>query len=640
MSSRYRHIAVIVAGLDEEYQSSVMQGIIDAAGAHDANIACFSAFGGVLGNSLYDTGEYNIYSLIRFEQFDGAILLSNTIGDIAVREQIIDQVKSAGIPVVVLDNSENPEFYNIRINNTAAMRGIIQHVITEHGAKTLNYISGPLNNPEAKERYQAFLDVLAENRLSSDVRRVYFGEFRPVDGKRAIEELLGSGLPLPDAIISANDAMALEAICVLNRHGIRVPQDVIVTGFDDTYYAQHHSPTLTTVSRPLCDAGKTACEILLQILNGKACSHTTDLAAFPVFNESCGCTPAIPQDMQEYKKSTYNLIKGMRSDISLLNRMTSALAETETAEENIRIIGEFLKELECEKACICLCSDWQSVYRDAETGESSAEYLVHGYTKTMNAPLIWTAGKTESVSVFESADLYPQPLTGGGNVSYFLPLHFRERCLGYYIISNGDFPIRSMLCHSLMMNISHSIENIRKLLHLNNAIRELDRLYVIDPLCNIYNRNGFIRLANRILRECTANGQTLMVAFIDMDGLKYVNDHYGHDEGDFALQRLAAVISNTCTEQQVCTRFGGDEFIILGTNATEPDANALEERFRNNLAEMNRIIGKPYELAASIGTYVTPVTKDMKLFSVISQADQLMYEQKRRNRKSRYLRRD
>ena len=258
----------------------------------------------------------------------------------------------------------------------------------------------------------------------------------------------------------------------------------------------------------------------------------------------------------------------------------------------------------------------------------------------MSAPLIWTDGKTESIPVFNSADMYPVPPEGGGNISYFLPLHFRERCLGYYIISNGDFPLRSMLCHSLIMNISHSIENIRKLLHLNNAIRELDRLYVIDPLCNIYNRNGFIRLADRMFRRCAENGHTMLVAFIDMDGLKYVNDNFGHDEGDFALQRLASVISNTCSGQQVCARFGGDEFIILGTDAAAADAHELEERFTTNLAEMNRIIGKPYELAASIGTFVTPITPEMKLFSVISQADQIMYEQKKRNRKSRYLRRD
>ncbi|MBQ4465400.1 MAG: diguanylate cyclase, partial [Oscillospiraceae bacterium] len=133
-------------------------------------------------------------------------------------------------------------------------------------------------------------------------------------------------------------------------------------------------------------------------------------------------------------------------------------------------------------------------------------------------------------------------LQGGGHVSYFLPLHFRDRCLGYFVITDSLFPVRSMVCHSLMMNISNSIENIRKLLHLNNVISELDRLYVIDPLCGIYNRNGFIREADIIFRRCEASGDPVMIGFIDMDGLKMINDNYGHKEGDFALQRLASAI--------------------------------------------------------------------------------------------------
>ena len=631
----YQHIAVVAAGMDEEYQESVLRGIFDAAKAHNCNVACFAAFGGVLGSSRYDTGEYNIYSLAQFDRFDAAVLLTNTINSAELRSNIMHRAKQAGIPVAVLDSDEEPAFYNVKIDNTAAMRKMVQHVIEVHGAKTINYISGPLANPEAKARYEAFLDVMTEHDLTADARRIYFGEFRPIDGKQAVEALLASGMKLPDAIISANDAMALDAMEALNQHGIRVPEDVIVTGFDHTYYARHHSPILTTVMRPLYYAGYCACEKVLNLIGEDDGIRETELQARPVFSESCGCVPEDLSDIRSYKESTYKTIKCMRADISLLNRMTSALAETETAEENFRVISTYLHELGCSEACICLCDDWQNIYQD-----TAAEYLVNGYTKLMSAPLIWRENEVSSVSSFQSADMYPVKPKTGGNISFFLPLHFRERCLGYYIITNGDFPIRSMLCHSLMMNISHSLEQVRKLLNLNSAIKELDRLYVIDPLCNIYNRNGFIRLADKMFKECVAAGSTILVAFIDMDGLKLINDNYGHDEGDFALRRLADVIHNTCGEGQICARFGGDEFIILGTGADLQDGAELERIFAKNLAEMNRIIGKPYMLSSSIGTFVTAVTPDMKLFSLISKADQIMYEQKKRKRTSRYLRKN
>ena len=638
MNGKIIEIALIVAGIDEEYQNGVLEGVISFAKENNVNISCFSAFGGVISNNRYDEGEYNIYSLVNYSKFDGVILLNNTIGAPEHKNQIIEKARASKLPVVVLDCDDFPEFHNIRIDNTSAMKEIVRHVITQHSAKTISYVSGPLANPEARDRYEAFLSVMAENGLAADARRVYFGEFRAIDGRRAVESFLKSGLSVPDAIVCANDAMALSVIAELERNGYRVPEDIIVTGFDNTYNARQHCPALTTVLRPLNMAGYKACEALLTLIEGGQAEQEIMLEAKPVFTESCGCRSVFADDMKLYKKSAYKLIDSCRTDISLLNRMTSELAETETAEENISVISRFIGELDCERCCICLCSEWNGAFNEKWRGRTADEYQIHGYTKTMSAPLIWDKGEIRSSVSFFSADMQPEPLTGGGNISYFLPLHFRERCLGYYVITNGDFPIKSLLCHSLMMNISNSIENIRKLLSLNSVIQELDRLYVIDPLCGIFNRNGFIREADILFRQCKENGSPLLISFIDMDGLKLINDNYGHKEGDFALQRLASVITECCKNGRICARFGGDEFIIVGADAEEEDAEALERSFKSRLESVNKMIGKPYEVAASIGTIVTEIQPDKTLFNLITQADEIMYEKKKRKKTSRYLR--
>ncbi|MBR3630793.1 MAG: GGDEF domain-containing protein [Oscillospiraceae bacterium] len=632
----YRHFAVIAAGIDEEYQNSVIDGIIDCAKKADANVTCFASFGGVISNGKYDIGEYNIYNLINYKKFDGAVLLTNTICNPEMKKKIIAGVKAAGIPGVFLDCEDDPDFYNIKIDNIEAMRRIVQHVIVEHGARTINYISGPLSNPEAQARYEAFLHVMAEHRLIADARRVYFGEFRAIDGERAVESFLNSGMPLPDAIVSANDAMALSAMRRLQKAGYTIPDDIIVTGFDDTYSARHYCPILTTVSRPLYDAGYKACETLLAAANGENPEKVISLSAEPVFTESCGCKRVEDEDFIAYKKSVFDVIENCRSDIAILNRMTSELAEAETPEQNQAVISKFLYHLDCDQCCLCLCAEWNSTFH----GGAAEDYQIYGYTKTMSAPLIWSKDGIGSVDSFTSSSMFPLPLEGGGNVSFFLPLHFRERCLGYYIITGSTFPMKSMLCHSMMMNISNSIENIRKLLHLNNVISELDRLYVIDPLCGIYNRNGFIREADQIYRKCEDTRDPLLISFIDMDGLKIINDSYGHKEGDFALQRLAAVIKECCLPGQICARFGGDEFIILGIGTNEDEVVALEYRFAKRLADQNHIINKPYELSASIGTYIAPIEPGVTLFNMITTADQMMYEKKKKKKTSRYLRKE
>lgn len=633
-------IAVIVAGIDEEYQNAILEGIISFAKEHDVNISCFAPIGGVISISKYDIGEYNIYSLINFDRFDGVILMANTISDPSEKENLINRVKASKLPAVVFDCNDYPELYNIRIDNTSAMRAIVEHVIEVHGAKLVNYISGPLTNPEAEDRYQAFLSVMAEHGLTVDTRRVFFGEFRAEDGKRAVKEFNDSKLSKPDAIVCANDNMALAAVEELRAQGYSVPDDVIVTGFDNTFNARHYSPSLTTVDRPLNAAGYHACQAILDIISGKNTDEESSLQATPVFAESCGCKSEYDENVSSYKQNVFKRLNDCHHDIAVLNRLTTDLVDNDTLEDIIDDISNYVHELHIDHFALCLCSNWDESFRDGWKQHSSHNPQVRGYTEIMSAPLVLNGDKKFSVESFRSSDMYPFRYNTGGNVSYFLPLHFREVCLGYYIITNTPFPLKSMLCHSIMLNISHSIENIRKLLNLNSMIHELDKLYVNDPLCNIYNRNGFIRAADTIFTRCKRTGDKMLISFIDMDGLKLINDNFGHKEGDFALQRLASVIASCCDKNYICARFGGDEFIILGSGVHEGDIEHLETNFKKHLENINSVINKPYEISASIGSIMSEVTDDLLLFSLITQADEIMYEKKKKKTTSRYLRRE
>jgi hypothetical protein len=207
------------------------------------------------------------------------------------------------------------------------------------------------------------------------------------------------------------------------------------------------------VERPLGLSGRLACKMLHDHFNGIQQERRVILNMSARFTESCGCVPEETVDISDFKKSVSNVVDGCRSDIALLNRITSKLAESESAEESMSVISKFIEKLECERFCLCLCSEWNNVY----AGRMPDDYQIYGYTKTMSAPLIWTNGELSAVDSFQSADMFPLLSEGGGHVNYFFPLHFRERCLGYYIITDSVFPINSMLCHSILMNISNSI---------------------------------------------------------------------------------------------------------------------------------------------------------------------------------------
>ena len=625
-TAKIYEIAVFVAGLDEEYQSNVITGINDFAVHNNVNISYFSAFGGMLDSKRFDIGEYSIYELANMDRFDGAILMTNTINDIEVKKRIIERITASGVPAVVFDCAEYPQLYNISINNVVAMEEMVRHVIKVHGAKIINYISGPMTNPEARDRLQAFRTVMEENGLDINEDRIYYGDFRSFDGRNAIEKFMRSGMKMPDAFICANDAMALTAVSTLEKHGLKVPDDVIVTGFDYTYSARNYCPSLTSVKRPLEEAGALACKTILNVIEGSEPGELV-LDASCVFSESCGCGENTNTSFGDYRKRTHNRIERTNDNIHKLNILTATLADTETLEEAVNAIGEFASELECQKFTLCLTNDWQDTFKI---------YDRHGvFGVSMTAPLIWDNGNISSRSHFPASYMNPSPLQTGGNISYYMPIHFRERVLGYFIMTNSDFPISSLLCHTFSMDLSNSIENIRKLAHINKAMEELNRLYVIDPLSNLYNRNGFIKTVDDKFKICVKEKRSIMLTFIDMDGLKYINDNYGHKEGDFAIQRLAGVIRDCSHDDSVCARFGGDEFVIFDSDITEADADDMKRRFDANMENINHIISKPYTLSASLGSIICTPSETDTLYSLITKADELMYEVKRNKKNSR-----
>lgn len=626
-----KHIAVVVAGIDEEYQSNIINGMNRFVKENGICISYFAAFGGMVNSQSFDRGEYSIYKLINFSKFDGAILLTNTICDTVVTNIIVDTVMKAKIPTVVFDCDKYPDFYNISIDNFTAMKKIVEHVIVDHGAKSINYISGPLSNPEAFSRYKAFLDVMDEYSLPVDNDMIYYGEFRSQDGRLAVEKFGDVCGSLPDAIICANDAMALTAVTSLNKLGYKVPDDIIVTGFDYTYNAQNFSPSLTSVKRPLSTAGYKACELLFKVIRGDSVQKTVTLDAYPVFSESCGCTNPNVQDLVEFKKRSYAKSQNTNTAITMLNNLTAILAETKKEEDLYNALDAFFEELGCDKFALCLAEDWVTNKPIVinETFETP-------YTEFMTAPYIREFENIRNVDLFNSSQMFPEPEVKAGSINYFLPIHYNDSTLGYYIMTNTDFPVSSLLCHSFTMSISNTVENLRKISHLQQANKELDWLSSHDALCDILNRTGFIKKADKIYKQCIAENQRVMVTFIDMDGLKSINDNYGHKEGDFALKELSRIISKCSKlENGICARFGGDEFLIMKPNPKDDDIDEITRRINVQIDNKNEILNRPYKLSASIGSSISDASEDITLNSIISKADKKMYSIKAEKKDSR-----
>ena len=116
---------------------------------------------------------------------------------------------------------------------------------------------------------------------------------------------------------------------------------------------------------------------------------------------------------------------------------------------------------------------------------------------------------------------------------------------------------------------------------------ELSNLALTDELTSLYNRRGFLSLAERQLKLGRRSGREMLLFFIDVDGLKRMNDSFGHSEGDLALTRTAEVLGKTFRDSDVLARLGGDEFAALAIEASGHSEATITARLRQNLETVN-----------------------------------------------------
>lgn len=201
------------------------------------------------------------------------------------------------------------------------------------------------------------------------------------------------------------------------------------------------------------------------------------------------------------------------------------------------------------------------------------------------------------------------------------------------------------LLQALADSTSIAMENVRVYSELERRVRdrtaaledaneEIRRLSVTDELTGLNNRRGFYLLAEQKLRGSHHLGHNCVLAFLDVDGLKKVNDEQGHDAGDMLIKDVAEVLRSIRRESDILARIGGDEFCVMVTESDQ-DSAPLRERLAEAFAAFNATGERPYRLSASIGFVRAPVSDTANVGELLARADELMYAQKKASPNSR-----
>ena len=631
-----KKIALITDGWKRYVTYAWVQGYRRYASQYhlDTDLYVFQSFGNFNTDEGYNSGEYNITRLPDLRTFDGIILDLSNVSDASLKESFLARVRESGVPAISL-LEDLPGLYYSGLDNLTDFSILVEHLITEHGCRKLNYVGASPRNQENQKRLLAYRKTLEKHGILFEPERVIERSFEIKTGIRAFTEFQQKDL-LPEAFVCASDNIAVGVCLAAREAGFSIPEDFLVTGFDNEDKASYCNPRITTADFSKTEIMYHAMELLVDIWNGQTDRRCTYTQAVHIFQESCRCVSECPPDRGQYIIKRI-LSEARQSDMQNwmidLNRF---LLDCTSYPDLTSHMQMWLHEHQFGNLYLLMNPDIFHLEKVDILPEIPDDiYRCVGYPDKMT--VVHPVSDTEAVMQLSITDGHLLPditRTGDQNIFVFAPLHFREREVGYVVLQNCDYLLDHQFLFKMLNSFRTALESLYNKLVLCKKNKQLSQLYIHDSLTGLYNRMAYENLALPLFQKYMQKKKHLGILFVDADHLKYINDNFGHDMGNLAIRSIASAIHKSCPVGSVCMRYGGDEFVCVIPDFDLPRMHQLEKTILHALKEISDVSRFPFPLEASIGSVIA----DDAVFSLndyINLADQKMYATKKARKAAR-----
>ena len=618
---KYKIIGICACGIQEEIVHDIVKSICRRAEKSGFKVLLFSTFDDMYYDNLSTRATSSIFCLINTGLLDALIVLPESIKSDRVTNKIISDAKALDIPVISIDR-EIEGCTSILFDYVNTFERIVRHIVEEHKCTRVNFVAGFKGNSFSEERVDVFKKVLAENNIEFDEERLGYGDFWTEPTQRVVEGFLASDKELPEAIICCNDIMAIVTVQVLRKHGIRVPEDILVTGFDGITLQKYYVPHITTASPDIDMVGIKALEIIISALRG---NRTVSKEIIPYkfeLAESCGCNNYSGGIAGDKIIELYDMTTVYDGHEKNMFSYLSKAVECKDINDITELMVSFA---DYHYTWCCINSDFLTTRKDP--------VLCYEHFTTRMVILAEMNGmnKREEQSQFPVNELLPE--LGYAlelhNSIMFSPMHFLGEVIGYMAVDFDDDSLNIKNVHRFISNTNQILETYKSRVNLEHANEVLEEMHIRDSLTGIFNRRGFYKYSMQMIKKSHIRRKNVIIYSIDMDGLKFINDTFGHSEGDKAIKAISDTLVKCAGEEGICARFGGDEFAVL-IKANEPyggdDFIALIEAELDKCNTNGRF---PYKIAMSCGYEVIYFDGDDSIDEALRKADIKMYKTKR-----------
>lgn len=608
-----KKILVLTNVWNLDYISKLIRGAQRRAGEQSADFYIFNGYD-IVGNQQRAKKECEIYRLPDPEKYDGILVVISSADSMAMVQELITSYKKLGKKFICAE-METEEAYYAGVHNYRAIKRVIEHMYKVHDCKVFNFISGPENHWESIERLKAFQDCMKEYHLPLDEERIIMARFEYEDGIKAYQTLKQRGKHLPEAVICANDDMALGYCKAAADDGYYPPEDFKITGFDNLTIAEQAFPSITSINRNWEQLGFSCMDALLRMIEEEDCPKKIYVEERLVCNESCGCKKAERNIRESFSNSFYR----RKQEERLMER------QRQVRQLLCGCLNTQEMCLNLEKCCEFFGIQDIALYLNHTQEHADEQREKEGYADCM---LVLHKGKTKIVDRHQEPFPKEWQENQKSKIFLFAPLHFLNQTFGYCVMPYEEQLLLNDNHRNLMDTISLALENIHQRQELNRMNEQLHQLYTRDSLTGICNRCGYSEEVDSFYQLHNGN---VYVVYLDVDKLKMVNDTYGHKMGDYVIRIAADAMKYAFDEGEILVRMGGDEFLVIGKFETEEKIAWKMDRIDEFLDRYVSEKQLPFSLSISKG-YVYNREKKVTVEELVQTADYLMYVNKQKKK--------
>ena len=565
-----------------------------------------------------DVSALEILNLPDISQYDGIILQGNRMWDQNKRQKVANEAYKLGIPVISM-NYPIEHAIEIGTDNYSSIFTLVKQLKEKKNIESAAFICGYTRSSEAALRKKAFLHACKD--LNIHNYGCYEAGWQTEDGEKAMSDYFESGRDLPDCFICANDNTARGTANILLKHGISVPDQIIVTGFDNQELSFAYEPALTSIDRNYEEIGYQAMQTLILAIHHKCeknCIHTPYVIKWHLDNENSDLN-------KSFRSKFLSVSKQVKAFSFVHSHYEPALLSCGNIEDLCGVLEAFSKELHTSETFFSFNHGYFEYYESPEraTAYSSTLHLMAASTST----LLLQDQKNHIYKTYPANQIIPDFLKKDGCLYIIYPLHYRNTIMGCMITNGIPYGAECGFIPVYLSLIESALENVRRRYILHNINQRLDEMYIRDSLTGCYNRFGMDKVGKDYYSKCLCDKNKVYLLFADIDDMKSINDRFGHEYGDAAIRTAALLLKEAIQNKGCVIRYGGDEFLAILPGSHIPDSIHID---RYPLSVENNA----FYLSLSIGEICICKDENLSFSQAIEKADQLMYKVKKERKSS------